>query len=495
MAGSYSSVHGGNHGDDEPPVSRAEMRNMANSLVEAMERMLDECLPAARRRAPHHRDESSDENSGFERGFRDHFQGGRDDHGGGRRAGHENRCAGGDRDHDRRVRFDDEDESTGSHKEEYDDDDDENPFAHCGPFERHRQQHRAAGHDGDNHHGHNGADPDSIALKLSVPKFLGKEDADAYLDWEEQYDQIFRVHNLSDQIHVSLASVEFYGYALTWWNQIQENQLVLGRDHINIWAEMKHVMRRRFIPSSYRRDLHNWLQTLKQGSKSVDEYFKDMELLLIRSDIREDEGSRMARFLHGLNDAISSFVEMFPYQTLQDLVDQAMRTEKKIQQEGRGRSYGGRSVSTSWRRQQPGTFVGGVRSQGATARSSPSIGTATTSFSSASSPANQQENRCPATSSAAPSTTSAAASSSHSRGIVCHKCQGCGHIAAECPSKRTMLVNDQGEWESESDEDDAPIYDEEIGNDETEIQPDEGGNNCFISQRVLSVTAVKEENN
>jgi hypothetical protein len=425
--------------------------------------------------------------------FRDHFQGGRDDRGGGRRAGHENRRAGGDRDHDRRVRFDDEDESQGSH-EEYNDD--ENPFAHHGPFERHRERRRAAGHDGDNHRGHNRADPDSIArVKLSVPKFSGKEDADAYLVWEEQCDQIFRVHNLSDQRRVSLASVERYGYALTWWNQIQENQLVLGRDHINTWVEMKRVMRRHFILSSYRRDLRNRLQTLKQGSKLVDEYFEEMELLLFRSDIREDEELRMARFLHGINDDISSFVEMFPYQTLQDLVDQAMRTERKIQQEGRGWSYGGRSISTTWRRQQPGTYVGGVRSQGAATRSSPSIGIAKTPFSSASSPANQQENRRPATSAAAPSATLAVASSSHSRGIVCHKCQGHGHIAAECPSKRTMLVNEKGEWEFECDEDGAPIYDEEIRNDETEIQPDECDNNCFISQHVLSVTAVKEENN
>jgi hypothetical protein len=74
---------------------------------------------------------------------------------------------------------------------------------------------------------------------------------------------------------------------------------------------MKRVMRRRFIPSSYRRDLRNRLQTLKQGCKSVDEYFKEVELLLIQSDIKEDEESRMARFLHGLNDDISSFVRCF----------------------------------------------------------------------------------------------------------------------------------------------------------------------------------------
>jgi len=38
----------------------------------------------------------------------------------------------------------------------------------------------------------------------------------------------------------------------------------------------------------------------------------------------------MARFLGGLNEEIASFVEMFPYHTLQDLVDQGMRTERKI---------------------------------------------------------------------------------------------------------------------------------------------------------------------
>jgi len=39
----------------------------------------------------------------------------------------------------------------------------------------------------------------------------------------------------------------------------------------------------------------------------------------------------MARFLGGLNEEIAGFVEMFRYHTLQDLVDQAMRTERKIQ--------------------------------------------------------------------------------------------------------------------------------------------------------------------
>jgi hypothetical protein len=194
---------------------------------------------------------------------------------------------------------------------------------------------------------------------LSVPKFTGREDPDAYLEWAEQCDQIFRVHDLSDRKRVNLPSVEFLGYALTWWNQIQENQLVLGRAPIDTWAEMKQVMRRRFVPSSYQRDLRNKLQNLKQGTKSVDDYYKEMELLLIRSGIREDAESKMARFLHGLNAEISGFVEMFPYNNLQDLVDQAMRTERKIQQEKNGKGFS----AVPWHQQQSGTSFSRVEHQ------------------------------------------------------------------------------------------------------------------------------------
>jgi hypothetical protein len=106
------------------------------------------------------------------------------------------------------------------------------------------------------------------------------------LEWEEQFNQICRVHDLSYRRRVNLASVELSGYALTWWNQIQEIQLVMGRAHIDTWVEMKQVMRRRFVPWSYQCDLHNRLQNLRQGTKSVDDYYKEMALLLIRFGVR-----------------------------------------------------------------------------------------------------------------------------------------------------------------------------------------------------------------
>jgi hypothetical protein len=288
---------------------------------------------------------------------------------------------------------------------------------------------------------------------------LGKS-ADEYLNCTVQCDQIFRVHNLSDQHRVNLALVEFSGYALTWWNQVQEHQIRLGLRHINTWEEMKWVMKRRFVPSSYQCDLRNRLQLLKQGRKSVDEYFKEMELLLVWTGIREDPESAMARFLGGLNEEISGFVKMLPYRTLQDLVDQAMRTERKIQQESRGKSYASHYNVVPWRKQHSSASFGGGRSQENAARSPASNGTSKMVASIGSFPANKQR---PAASTSNPTEASVATSSTRTREIVWHKCHDRGHIAAQYPSRRTMLLNEKGEWKSDSDSvDDEPKFDEEI---------------------------------
>ena len=49
---------------NKPPVARAELRQMVDSLLHAMERMLDARIPADGQRAPQHQyDESGAENS------------------------------------------------------------------------------------------------------------------------------------------------------------------------------------------------------------------------------------------------------------------------------------------------------------------------------------------------------------------------------------------------------------------------------------------------
>ncbi|CAJ2651625.1 unnamed protein product [Trifolium pratense] len=80
-------------------------------------------------------------------------------------------------------------------------------------------------------------------------------------------------------IKIKVASIEFKEYALVWWDQLIKERRRYGEQPIGTWEEMKRIMRRRFVPSYYHRDLHNKLQRLTQGSKSVEEYFKEMEVL------------------------------------------------------------------------------------------------------------------------------------------------------------------------------------------------------------------------
>ena len=63
------------------------------------------------------------------------------------------------------------------------------------------------------------------------------------------------------------------------------------------WVEMKRIMRKRYVPASYIRDLKFKLQKFSQGSKGVEEYYKEMELFMIQAKIKEDEEELWLDFL------------------------------------------------------------------------------------------------------------------------------------------------------------------------------------------------------
>ena len=76
------------------------------------------------------------------------------------------------------------------------------------------------------------------------------------------------------------------------------------------WEEMKRVMWKRFIPTYYYQELYNKLKNLSQGNRSMEEYYKNMEVAMVRVNIEEDREATMARFLMGLNREIQNVVEL-----------------------------------------------------------------------------------------------------------------------------------------------------------------------------------------
>ncbi|KAK4394228.1 hypothetical protein Sango_1893600 [Sesamum angolense] len=103
------------------------------------------------------------------------------------------------------------------------------------------------------------------------------------------------------------------------WGGCKRNMLEM----VNILSQhgkIRAIMKRRFGPSYYHRELHNHLQCFTKDSKSVDEYYKEMEIATIQTNIIEDNEATMAHFLHGLNLDITDVVEMHHYVQLEEMV-------------------------------------------------------------------------------------------------------------------------------------------------------------------------------
>ncbi|XP_071927434.1 uncharacterized protein [Coffea arabica] len=174
----------------------------------------------------------------------------------------------------------------------------------------------------------NGGNESIKGVKLNIPSFQGKSDPETYLEWEHKIELVSECNNYSEQQKVKLAAVEFTNYASVWWDQLRTSRRKNGERAVETWGELKGIMRRRFVPSYYHRELHQRLQTLTQGDKSVEDYFKDMEMLMMRADVNEDAETTMAQFLNGLKSNIAEIVELQHYMDMSEMLDKAVKVER-----------------------------------------------------------------------------------------------------------------------------------------------------------------------
>jgi hypothetical protein len=310
-------------------------------------------------------------------------------------------------------------------------------------------------------------DNDLGNIKIKIPSFQGKNDPEVYLEWETKMEMVFDCHSYSEIKKVKLAAIEFTDYAIVWWDQLLINRRRNREPPVDTWEEMKMLMRKCFLPNHYYRGLYQKLQNLKQGSKSVDDYYKEMELAMIRANVEKDREATMARFLHGLNSEIAVVVEMQHYVELTDMVHQAIKVEEQLKRNGLARRGQPMTTTNLWktatkRDEQLQHKPKFELSKNANSKTSTTLG-------------------------------NTEASSSKTRDIKCFKCQGRGHIASQCVNKRVMVINAQGELESENeeevDDDDMPSL-EDADNEQNAVVGD-----LLVARRVLNVQVKEEESN
>ncbi len=101
------------------------------------------------------------------------------------------------------------------------------------------------------------------------------------------------------------------------------------------------------LPTYYNRDLFKNLKQHKQGPKIIEEYYKEMDIAMIRANVTEDDEQTMARFLNGLNHPIKKIADFQPYSNHIELVHQATEAERQVQDDFRYAKFSSKSYGFS----------------------------------------------------------------------------------------------------------------------------------------------------
>ncbi|KAG7536993.1 Zinc knuckle CX2CX4HX4C [Arabidopsis suecica] len=254
---------------------------------------------------------------------------------------------------------------------------------------------------------------DLAGLKIRIPSFQGTSDPEEYLEWEKKIEIVFGCQGYTEERKVKLAPTGFQNYALSWWDQLVTTRRRAGDYPIETWTQIKTIMRKRFVPSHYHRELHNRLRNLVQGSRSVEEYYKEMETLMLRADIQEDEEATMSRFMGGLNRDIIDRVEVQHYVELEELLHKAIMFEKQLKRRSSKPSFG--SGKPSYQKDERSGFQRDYK---------PFV-----------KPKVEDQDQ----------KGKGKAVETRTRDIKCFKCHGHGHYASECSNKRVMILKETGE--------------------------------------------------
>ncbi|KAK1628024.1 hypothetical protein QYE76_002339 [Lolium multiflorum] len=304
--------------------------------------------------------------------------------------------------------------------------------------------------------------------KFSIPKFEGGADVEEYLTWELKIEKLWSLHpHYSEDRKIKLASSEFDGYALRWWDSLVRNLDEDGAQPIRTWRAMKEAMTSRFVPTNYMRNIFDKLTLLRQGVKTVDEYYMEMEMLMQRGRVRESLEMTMQRFLNGLKYDVKGIVRHYTYTNMNQLLHHAREAESQLAEEAKvkGRATGA------------GRFTPRAPAPAPSTRSAPYSTPPSKPVSNVSN-AKKSES--------AASTSGSSMSTARNRDMLCHTCGGKGHFKRDCPNRKVMFINEDNEYETGDDVDPNAPDDDDYDTDGEDAYPSDA-RTIVVSQRALNV--------
>ena len=167
---------------------------------------------------------------------------------------------------------------------------------------------------------------DAFAMVNSaLPSFVGDFDPHAYIDWELNVEAEFDKYELSDHQMILAAASALTEHAFVKWKSICR--------HNNIpqtWTDFKMHFRDAYIPAYYVDHLLTKLQKLKQGSRTVKQYYHDFKICVLFGGLDECMEETMSRFMRGLNSEIQTLLLKEKSSHISHLFLLACTTENQI---------------------------------------------------------------------------------------------------------------------------------------------------------------------
>ena len=111
------------------------------------------------------------------------------------------------------------------------------------------------------------------------------------------------------------------------WAELQKKRRNQNIGPIETWIEMKILLKQKFLPVNYSRDLRSSFQDLKQGSKTVVTYYKEFITMPARCGLNEIDDVLVDRYFHGLRIDIQHILTFKNFDNVDEIIQHAIKAE------------------------------------------------------------------------------------------------------------------------------------------------------------------------
>lgn len=103
----------------------------------------------------------------------------------------------------------------------------------------------------------------------------------------------------------------------------------MRKPKISSWSKLCKHLEWAFLPYNYEQSLFQKLHTLRQNTRSVNDYTKEFFDLVMRIDVRDSEPKLVVRYIAGLHSTLQDTLSMFMVSSLSEAYQRALLLDQQ----------------------------------------------------------------------------------------------------------------------------------------------------------------------